>query len=363
MRRRISLRETTVDIAPAGGNPEELHDERALMGKTAGGLWLLAAGVTAAGQLLPGAATESTPLLIALIAVISLYGVASLTGLIPWDRTPMWGHALGSGTVFLFIPAALWLTGGANSYVLPLLVCALMFVAFFFPPRFAWPLAIELVLLCATPLLYDDGNPVAYLPRLLALAGGFVAVTWVMGLLKRRLVEAEARQRQIATEDALTGIANRRAFDRALHRDLGARGTPESGHRAADRSDGFAVLFFDLDDFKAINDDYGHPVGDTVLCEVAARAAAVVRPSDLLARIGGDEFALIAPGAGNQGARRLAEAIADAVATVRPATDSGPLRATLGWALYPDDGDDATSLMQAADRRLHERKRGLRQIA
>jgi diguanylate cyclase (GGDEF)-like protein len=333
------------------------------MGRTAGGLWLLAAFVTAAGQLLPGAESESAPLLALLVALVAAYAIASLIGVIPWDRMPVWGHAMGSAITFLFIPLALWLTGGANSYVLPLMVCALLFVAFFFPPRFSYPLAAELVLLCATPLLYGDGIGRGYLPRLLALAAGFVAVTWVMGLLKRRLVEAEARQRQMAMEDPLTKIGNRRAFELALQHELNARGAPQAGRRAGDSESGFAVLFFDLDCFKAVNDDHGHPTGDAVLCEVARCVAAAIRPDDKLARIGGDEFAVVAPGAGDSGARRLADAICAAIATIRAAGDSPPLQATVGWAVFPGDGADIGALMRAADNRLHERKRRLRSAA
>ena len=350
------------EITGADPAPEELHDERALMGKTAGGLWLLAAFVTAAGQALPGAESESTPLLVLLVLFVAGYGIASLTGVIPWDRTPVWGHAIGSSITFLFIPLALWLTGGANSYVLPLLVCALLFVAFFFPPRFSYPLAIELVLLCATPLLYDPVTS-GYLPRLLALAAGFVAVTWVMGLLKLRLVEAEARQRQIAMEDPLTKIGNRRAFELALQHELNARGAPQAGRRADDSASQFAVLFFDLDCFKAVNDDHGHPTGDAVLCEVARCVGGVIRPDDRLARIGGDEFAVVAPGAGNSGAGRLAAAVCAAIATIRAASGSQPLRATVGWAVFPADGRDIGALMRAADNRLHQRKRRLRSAA
>ena len=127
--------------------------------------------------------------------------------------------------------------------------------------------------------------------------------------LKRRLVDAEARQREIANLDPLTGIANRRAFDSALRRELAARLDSQNGRRRSD-DEPFALLVFDLDDFKSINDDYGHPVGDAVLRQTAERARDVLRSTDLLARIGGDEFAVIAPGSHGEGAARMGEAIA-----------------------------------------------------
>ena len=100
--------------------------------------------------------------------------------------------------------------------------------------------------------------------------------------LKRRLVEAEREQHRMARVDPLTGLANRRAFDEALDRAL-ADGAP------------FTVLLADIDSFKQINDRFGHTTGDRVLRELAAHASAEVRGGDCLARIGGDEFALVAP--------------------------------------------------------------------
>ena len=140
---------------------------------------------------------------------------------------------------------ALYLTGGSLSYIEPLLLCSLLYAAFFFPPRWAWPLVAELVLVAGTPLLYDpDAIENAYLPRYLALVAAFLAATAVMTGLKRRLVEAEARQRDFANRDPLTGVGNRRNFDLTLKRELTAahqpapqppRHRPDAARRAADR--------------------------------------------------------------------------------------------------------------------------------
>ena len=108
----------------------------------------------------------------------------------------------------------------------------------------------------------------------------------------------------------------------------------------------------DLDDFKGINDRYGHQVGDAVLCEAARRAQAILRAGDTLARIGGDEFAVIAPGAHGEGAERMAEAIRTAV-SLHESDAPGPMPgASVGWAVFPDDGLDFEGLLRAADERL-----------
>ena len=128
---------------------------------------------------------------------------------------------------------AIYLTGGSLSYIEPLLVCSLLYAAFFFPARWAWPLSIELVAVAGAPLLYDpDAIDNAFLPRYAALAVGFLAATWVMVGLKRRLMAAEARQRDFANRDPLTGVGNRRVFDAIMQRELKARTAPGRSPRS-----------------------------------------------------------------------------------------------------------------------------------
>jgi diguanylate cyclase (GGDEF)-like protein len=317
-------------------------------------MWLLAAGVSCAGLLFPAGGVRHPAVVLGVAAVVCVYGIGCLSGLIPWDRTPMWGHAAVTGALLPVIGVALWATGGTDNPIEPLLVCPLLYIAYFFPARLAWPLVIELMAATASPLLYShtaDG----YASRTLAIVAGYGAASAVMLALKRRLLEAEALQRRMAAEDPLTGLANRRCFDQRLNEEIAALGNPHRGRRAHDPEATLALLFADLDGFKAINDRHGHMEGDRVLRAVAARCTEVMRPGDVLARVGGDEFALIAPGAGAEGARRLARGLAAAVEAV-PAGGS-TLRATVSWAIFPHDGDDVPSLMAAADRRLYQRKR------
>jgi diguanylate cyclase (GGDEF)-like protein len=250
---------------------------------------------------------------------------------------------------------AIYLSGGSLSYIEPFLICSLLYAAFFFPARWAWPLSIELIAVAGLPLLYDP-NAVenAFVARYAGIAAAFLVATWVMVGLKRRLLDAEARQRDIANRDPLTGFGNRRVFDATMRRELEARTQPR-GRRGADDSP-LALLVLDLDDFKGVNDRHGHQVGDAVLREAASRAAAILRSTDTLARIGGDEFAVIAPGAHGEGAQRMAEAIRTAVG-LRESDAPGPIpTASVGWAVFPDDGTDYETLMRAADERMLELK-------
>jgi diguanylate cyclase (GGDEF)-like protein len=161
----------------------------------------------------------------------------------------------------------------------------------------------------------------------------------------------EARQQ--ADLDALTGLHNRRYFHETLAREV-AR-----AHRYGRQ---LALVVFDLDDFKAINDRIGHLAGDAVLAEAAERVRDVTRSADIACRVGGDEFAVILPEASHADADQLYERIQLAV-TARPIGNAGDLRFSAGVAeLRPDD--DAVKFFQRADDALYRAKElGKGQIA
>ena len=116
-------------------------------------------------------------------------------------------------------------------------------------------------------------------------------------------------------------------------------------------------MLFDFDLFKRINDAFGHPVGDAVLCAVAAACADVVRDDDCLARIGGDEFAVIAPRAGSAGVARIVAALEQAIAHAALPEEVASVRASFAWAVAPIDATSSHELLDVADQRLLYRKR------
>jgi diguanylate cyclase (GGDEF)-like protein len=330
----------------------EAPDERARMGRISGWLWMISAVVGVAAAFLPGAVHEGIGWVLGLGAVTLLYGLGSVTGAIPWERASFNALAVGMVLTIPVVGLAIFITGGALSYIEPLLVCPLLYAAFFFPSRWAWPLSIELILMAGTPLLYDS-NAIddAYLSRYIALAVGYLAATWVMVGLKHRLVAAEEHQRDAANRDSLTGVGNRRYFDAILHREIDSRLRPRRGRHEGDLIP-FALLLIDLDDFKGVNDEHGHITGDSVLVKAAARAFRVLRSTDTMARIGGDEFAVIAPGAQGEGAQRMAESISAAVSAPDPTAAEPTPSASIGWAVFPEDGADYETLMHRADERM-----------
>jgi len=154
---------------------------------------------------------------------------------------------------------------------------------------------------------------------------------------------------RLATRDELTGLCNRREFDRVLEREL---------DRARRFSLPLALVLFDLDHFKAINDRHGHPAGDAVLREVARRLPAQVRSVDWVARFGGEEFAVIAVQADRAGGRIVADRVCAALAAERFCVPGGLTALTLsaGVAACPADGATGPALVAAADRALYAAK-------
>lgn len=157
----------------------------------------------------------------------------------------------------------------------------------------------------------------------------------------------EERLRHLAGHDALTGLCNRmRLEDRLGH---AIRRSRRDGR-------GLALLYMDLDGFKAVNDTYGHHSGDHLLVTVAERLRAVLRESDTIARMGGDEFAVVLEGGVDaQGAAVVADKLTATVSTPYPGITLG-VTASIGIALFPGDGDSTEALLRAADAAMYQAK-------
>jgi diguanylate cyclase (GGDEF)-like protein len=174
-------------------------------------------------------------------------------------------------------------------------------------------------------------------------------------LVGTAIAGADARLRLIAeaTTDPLTGLANRRAFSVHLDREW---------LRATRHARPLSVAVFDIDRFKQINDAAGHPVGDGVLAEVAARVAAALRSDGLVARFGGDEFVALLPECDAAGALRSAERVRQAVRAV-PVGDFGTVTVSAGVTDVRDLTADlavaatAEDLLRRADEALYQAKR------
>lgn len=186
--------------------------------------------------------------------------------------------------------------------------------------------------------------------------GAAVVVRWVgifvaliFGGLVYVLLTLERRNRALALHDQLTGLPNRRLMYDRLHQ-LAALWERSNA--------GFALLYLDLNEFKAINDQYGHQVGDTVLIEVSRRLLELTRRSDTVARVGGDEFIVLLPNLTDPDI--LAGVLTKLRAGLSKPIPSGNLdlniHAAVGMARFPEDTHDADQLVHVADQNMYREK-------
>lgn len=200
------------------------------------------------------------------------------------------------------------------------------------------------------------GDEIGHLGRLFNRMAATIA-TYTEGLESlvaqrtQALEAANARLATLATTDPLTGLHNRRYFDDHLRQllELGRRGGRP-----------VALAIIDVDHFKRVNDTWGHAVGDIVLVDVADVLRANARASDMVARLGGEEFAVVMPDTGPDAAlralERLREAIEAAPHPEAPEMGGRSITASVGVAVFPDDGGGPDVLLTTADRALYAAK-------
>lgn len=179
---------------------------------------------------------------------------------------------------------------------------------------------------------------------------GLHVIALVLGWLVYRMLTSQGRDRMLAGHDALTGLLNRKSFDRQLG---------EAMQQTQPRS--CALVLVDLDRFKPVNDNHGHRAGDLVLQQVAARLQQVARGGDTAYRLGGDEFALLLQG--ERGTRELFHLVERAVELIRqpvvlPDRRSVSVGASTGVAVFPsgDEPERASDVFDRADRALYRCK-------
>ncbi len=182
---------------------------------------------------------------------------------------------------------------------------------------------------------------------IMALEALFVAFCVAFLRVNMSKERAELEQRRAASTDWLTGVANRRAFF--------DRGTPLLRQMLADRRSA-ALILFDLDRFKEVNDTAGHQAGDAVLKTFAALIAEAIRPVDLFGRLGGEEFACLMPNASMADALQVAEEVRRAFAARSFPGVNGHVTVSAGIAMASDADRDLESLLATADRALYRAK-------
>jgi diguanylate cyclase len=198
-------------------------------------------------------------------------------------------------------------------------------------------------------LAHHDGTktPAELIHRLIDFDGKVHRAIAIRDLSARK--QAEDHIRYLAHHDALTGLPNRNSFNNKLDHEIAA--AAQNGRR-------LAVLCLDLDRFKEVNDLFGHAAGDRALQNFAKRVCGLLDEHQMMARLSGDEFAIVFPNLANPTtAGRLAEAILEVMQTVSEVPNGGtPIATSIGIAIFPDDADDRQALLSHADAALYRAK-------
>jgi diguanylate cyclase (GGDEF)-like protein len=282
-------------------------------------------------------------------AVLGVSSAAmAIGGLCLWrpHRTPHWALPLLAPLGTLLISLAAWLTRSPADGSELLYMWPALYTAYFFRVRVAFA-NVALIGLVYTPIAigvlgYSRGlTPSAY------LLGTSVVTLLIVASLRRQLNSLLAASVREARTDRLTGLANRRGWDEDIAREI-------TYHR---REGGrLSLLMIDLDHFKQLNDAHGHAAGDVALAGVARELRDGARQSDVLARLGGEEFGLLLPGCGTAEATLVAEELRRAIEMASQSWAT-PVTVSIGVATMPEHATSAEGLAHTADLALYAAKR------
>jgi diguanylate cyclase (GGDEF)-like protein/putative nucleotidyltransferase with HDIG domain len=317
-----------------------VESDRTLMARSL--VYVYAAGATltlVSALTIPAASHNQT-----MAAAAAGYAFALL--LTAFDRMPVWALQLCLAGGSLLTEWVVSATHGTSPiYTVFYFWIAIYAFYFFRPMQAAGQIVFIFVSYALVVGLVKDPTSPAAVGWMLTTAALVVAGAMI-GVLKHRIDGILEDARNSARTDGLTGLRNRRAFEELLATELGR----------SERNNGrFSLIIADLDRFKSLNDSYGHQEGDRALARVAGCLEEGGRLGDVVARIGGEEFAIILPDANEReaylGAERLRKRVGEACSG-----EPGELTISLGIATYPHHGDNASALMRAADQALYVAK-------
>jgi diguanylate cyclase (GGDEF)-like protein len=335
-RRRLDWR--TIEIGP---DPEL---QRGVIARTLAYLFGFGAILLGVTLMLPGAPGRDELALAVVAAIALLVAVGLLTS---FDRTPMWVLILAPAAGSLLVGAVIRFAGPEASAAYALYFAWVVIAAANYLSRTATALhGIFAVAVYAAAIQIAGPGPAPTGVQLAMLAGTAAVAAYVMAGLAVRVRELVRRLEDDANTDPLTGLDNRRALHEQFKRELA---------RAARSRRPLALIVCDLDLFKRFNDAHGHLVGDDALRRVARVLDEITRQAETAARIGGEEFAVLAPDTDEPGAVALAERLRIAIdrefADERP-----PLTISCGIAIHHPGRRAASDLFDAADQALYTAK-------
>jgi diguanylate cyclase (GGDEF)-like protein len=257
-----------------------------------------------------------------------------------------------SWSMVIFITGVLWFTGKSSSpllnlYLLPIILSALTLGRLVTLLQVAVIAACHLLLAAATPGL--DVVSLVYASQAVGQLAPFLLVAYLTTTLSADITEARERIENLAQNDALTGLYNLRMFNEVWQRE----------HASAERDRGvYALLMIDMDKLKDINDSFGHEAGNSAITLVAQCLQRSIRNTDYAARFGGDEFAVLLPGASPEIAEAVVKRVRHNVYKTTLDLRSRMIRCSvsIGVVNYPKDGRDMRELLSIADRKMYRDK-------
>jgi diguanylate cyclase (GGDEF)-like protein len=257
-----------------------------------------------------------------------------------------------SWSMVLFISGVLWFTGKSaspllNLYLLPIILSALTLGRLVTLLQVVVIAVFHLLLAAATPGL--DVLSLVYASQAVGQLAPFLLVAYLTTTLSADITEARERIENLAQNDALTGLYNLRMFNEVWQRE----------HAAAEGDRGvYALLMIDMDKLKDINDAFGHDAGNSAITLVAQCLQRSIRNTDYAARFGGDEFAVLLPGASPDIAEAVVKRVRHNVFKTTLDLRSRMIRCSvsIGVINYPRDGRDMRELLSMADRNMYRDK-------
>lgn len=328
----------------ATGNDVERPATRANMARTAALLTSAGALVCLIAVLVPGDGQLHDDILIATAVAAGVLGVLLL---IVYERLPLWGfHVVALLDTALFTAAAYgW---GSMSAYGPLPYVWVTGFVFYFFSRSAALVHLSIIAAGYAFVLVQESPSENPLDGWIATVATLLMTGFLLSVVRDRLAQLISGLSDAAHHDPLTDLLNRRGFQEVFDVEL---------ERARRADQPLSLIVGDLDRFKRVNDIHGHAAGDDVLRRVADAIRGAKRGFDRAARIGGEEFAILAPDSDEHGAYMLAERIRAAVNEAFADQADSQLTISFGISTHPLHGQSADGLLRTADQALYAAKR------